>query len=120
MNQSVMAGDPAHQELLKRKTLFKGGQRTQEESTTIAVISKDFKKKQNMNNIRVLAGPGDPTAPVLPAARMPDRATHPRGPRGSQRAAATAREARGEGGRGGAVGGGRIMYKTLVIFMVRT
>ena len=44
MNQSVMAGDPAHQELLKRKTLFKGGQRTQEESTTIAVISKDFKK----------------------------------------------------------------------------
>lgn len=98
MNQSVMAGDPAHQELLKRKTLFKGGQRTQEESTTIAVISKDFKKKQNMNNIRVLAGPGDPTAPVLPAARMPDRATHPRGPRGSQRAAATAREARGGGG----------------------
>lgn len=54
MNQSVVAGDPAHQKLLKRKTLFKGGQRTQEESTTTAVISKDFKKKQNMNNIRVL------------------------------------------------------------------
>lgn len=53
-NESVVAGDPARQKLLKRKTLFKGGQRTQEESTTIAVISKDFKKKQNMNNIRVL------------------------------------------------------------------
>lgn len=52
MNQSVVAGDPAHQELLKRKTLFKGGQRTQEECITIAVISKDFKKKQNMNNVK--------------------------------------------------------------------
>ena len=47
MNQSVVAGDPAHQELLKRKTLFKGGQRTQEESITIAVISKHFKKNNN-------------------------------------------------------------------------
>ncbi|XFF76618.1 hypothetical protein AB1E18_002837 [Capra hircus] len=47
---------------------------------------------------RALAGPGDPTAPVPPAARTPDRATHPRGPRGSRRVAATAREARGGGG----------------------
>ncbi|XFF74585.1 hypothetical protein AB1E18_000804 [Capra hircus] len=47
---------------------------------------------------RALAGPGDPTAPAPPAARTPDRATHPRGPRGSRRVAATAREARGGGG----------------------
>lgn len=46
MNQSVVAGDTAHQELLKREGyLFKGGQRPQKESinTTIAVIIKEAK-----------------------------------------------------------------------------
>lgn len=55
MNQSVVAADPAHQELLQgERDLFKCGQRPQKESSTIAVIIKDLKKKQNMNNIIVL------------------------------------------------------------------
>lgn len=44
MNQSVVAADSAHLELLQGGNLFKGRQRPQEESTTIAVIIKDFLK----------------------------------------------------------------------------
>ena len=54
MNQSVVAGDTAHQELLKREAyLFKGGQRPQEESinTTIAVIIKEAKYEQHNSAI---------------------------------------------------------------------
>lgn len=54
---------------------------------------------------RALAGPGDPTAPVPPAARMPDRATRPRVREG--RGAPPPPRGRHEGeGRGGAAGGG--------------
>lgn len=43
MNQSVVAADPAHLELLQGEgAWFQGGQRPQEEAATIAVIIKDY------------------------------------------------------------------------------